>query len=128
MTWAQSIFKRIGFVKRKATTAKVPISPGFVKEIGFTFFQSIKRIVDTFDIPPDLIINLDQTPLPYCLVNQYTIAKKGSKQVAIAGSSDHRKITGTFSYYTIRKVSSHAVNLSRENKKVSPTVFVSRGV
>ena len=34
MTWAQSFFKRIGFVKRKATTAKVPIAPGFVKEIG----------------------------------------------------------------------------------------------
>ena len=77
MTWAQSIFKRIGFVKRKATTAaKVPIAPGFVKEIGMTFYQNIKRIVDTYDIPHDLIINLDQTPLPYCLVNQYTMAKK----------------------------------------------------
>ena len=30
MTWGQSIFKR------KETTAKVLISPGFVKEIGFT--------------------------------------------------------------------------------------------
>lgn len=97
MTWAQSIFKRIGFVKRKATTAKVPIAPGFVKEIGMTFYQSIKRIVDAYDIPHDLIINLDQTPLPYCLVNQYTMAKKGAKQVAIAGSADHRQITGTFS-------------------------------
>lgn len=97
MTWAQSLFKRIGYVKRKATTAKVPISPGFVKEIGFTFYQSLKTIVDTFDIPSDLTINLDQTPLPYCLISQYTMAKKGSKRVAIAGSADHRQITGTFS-------------------------------
>ena len=29
INWAQSLFKRIGFVKRKATTAKVPNLPGF---------------------------------------------------------------------------------------------------
>ena len=95
MTWTQSIFKRIGYVKRDATTAKVPISPGFVKEIGFTFYQSFRTIVKTFDIPTELIFNLDQTPLPYCAINQYTMARKGSKQVAIAGSADHHQITGT---------------------------------
>ena len=96
MPWAQFLFKRIGYVKRKATTAKVPISPGFIKEIGFTFYQSIKTIADTFDIPSDLILNLEQTPLPYCLISQYTMVKKGSKRVAIAGSADHRQITGMY--------------------------------
>ena len=33
MTWTQSLFKRIGYVKRKATTAKVPISPGFANAV-----------------------------------------------------------------------------------------------
>ena len=42
------------------------------------------------------VINLDQTPIPYCLVKQYTIAKKGSKQVTITGSADHWQVTGTF--------------------------------
>ena len=96
-SWAQSMFNRIGYVKRKATTAKVPISPGFIKEIGFTFYRSIKTLVDSFDIPPQLIINIDQTPLPYCLTSQYTMAEKGAKRVAITGSADHRQITGTFS-------------------------------
>ena len=90
----RSLFRRIGLAKETATTAKVPISSGFVKEIDFTFYQSIKRIVDIFDIPHDLIINLDQTSLPYCLVNQYTMAEKGSKQETIAGIADHRQIIG----------------------------------
>lgn len=53
MMCVQSLFKRIGLVKRKATIAKALISSGFVKTIGF--YQIIKRIFDTFDIP---IINI----------------------------------------------------------------------
>ena len=29
-TWGQSIHRRLGFVKRKATTSKQPASPGFI--------------------------------------------------------------------------------------------------
>ena len=76
MRWAQSRFKRIEFVKQKAAIAKVHISSAFVKEIGFTFYQSIKRIVNTFGISHNLIISLDQPPLPYSLFNQYAMVKK----------------------------------------------------
>ena len=54
------------------------------------FYQSIKHIVDAFEILHDRIINLDQTPLTYCLVSQYTMAKKGSKLATNAGSADHQ--------------------------------------
>ena len=43
-----------------------------------------------------VLLNLDQIPSPYSLINRYTMTKEGSKQVAIAGSADHRQITGTF--------------------------------
>ena len=36
-SWCQSIFRRIGFTKRRATTAKQPVSPGFLKDMGFSF-------------------------------------------------------------------------------------------
>ena len=39
--WCESITKRIGFVKRKATTAKPIIAPGLISEIGHTFYHSI---------------------------------------------------------------------------------------
>ena len=90
MIWVQSLYKRIGFSKQKATTTRMLISSGFLREISFMFYQSIKHIVDTFEILHDLIINLDQTPLTYCLVNQYMMAKKGSKLATIAGSADHQ--------------------------------------
>ena len=61
--------KRDGYKLLPEEIDEVPISSGFVKEIDFTFYQNIKRIVDTFDIPHNLIINLTQTPLSYCLVN-----------------------------------------------------------
>lgn len=60
MTWAQCLLKQIRFLIQKATTAKVLISSGFVKEISFTFYQSI---VDTLDVPHDQI-SLDQPLLP----------------------------------------------------------------
>ena len=41
-------------------------------------------------------MNLDQTPLKFVPVSHHTLAKKGTKSVAIAGSSDKRSITGTF--------------------------------
>ena len=116
MIWVQSLYKRIGFSKQKATTTRMLISSGFLREISFMFYQSTKHIVDTFEILHDLIINLDQTPLTYCLVNQYMMAKKGSKLATIAGSADINK----------SPVSSvHSVDLSKNKKEKSRKVFVS---
>ena len=62
MTWAQCLLKQIRFLVQKATNAKVLISSGFVKEISFTFYQSIQPIVDTLDVPHHQIISLVQPP------------------------------------------------------------------
>ena len=53
-------------------------------------------MVDSFNIPHTIIISVHQTPLPYCLINSYTMEKKGSKYVTITESADQRQITGTF--------------------------------
>ena len=52
-TWAQSIHRRLGFVKRKATTSKQPVSPGFIHEVGFTFYSAIQRNINAYLIPPE---------------------------------------------------------------------------
>ena len=49
-----------------------------------------------YGIPPSLIINIDQTPSKYVSSSRTTMAKKNSKQVAVAGSADKRAITATF--------------------------------
>ena len=56
-----------------------------------TFWESCSR-----NIPDSLIINWDQTGINYVPVSQWTMAKEGSKRVAIAGQNDKRQITAVF--------------------------------
>ena len=94
--WCTSVFKRMKWSKRKSTTAKPLLSPGLIKEVGLTFFKEISEAVQADNVPPELIINIDQTPLPFVLISKYTMNKRGEKSVPILGSADYRQITGTF--------------------------------
>ena len=94
--WCESIVKRLGYVKRKSTTAKPIIAPGLISEIGLTFYKDINEIVQAHEIPAEMIINIDQTPLPFVLISKYTLAEKGASRVSVPGTSDYRQITGTF--------------------------------
>ena len=49
--WVASLFRRIGFVKRRKTSSKVDIPDGARKEIEFLFNHDIKE----FNIPEALI-------------------------------------------------------------------------
>ena len=96
-SWAQSLFLRLGFVRRRGTTAKLEIPDGAFKEAKLLFTQDIVFKVDKYNIPDSLIINIDQTPTKYVPVSRSALAKKNSKAVAIKGSSDKSSITATFS-------------------------------
>ena len=65
--------------------------------MGFSFHRAIKEVVDAYDIPDDLVVNIDQTTLPFILLSKYTMDKKNEKLVPIANSADYRQVTGTFS-------------------------------
>ena len=93
--WCLSIFARMKWTKRKGTTAKPTIAPGLIKEVGLTFYKDIAEIVQTLNIPPELIINIDQTPIPYILISKYSMNQKNAKNVPIQGTGDYRQITGT---------------------------------
>ena len=84
------------WVKRKATTGKVEPSTKFLAEEKFTFQKAISTYVYDHDIPTDLIINLDQTPLSYVSPGKYTFNMKWAKHVPIKGVDDKRQITATF--------------------------------
>ena len=45
------------------------------------------------DIPEPLIINWDHTGIYYVLVSKWTMEKKGSTPVPIAGVDDKRQLT-----------------------------------
>ena len=95
-SWSRSLFDRMGFVSRAGTTAKVPISEDLKQEIELTYLHDIVKTIEEFNIPPSLVINLDQTPSKYVPGSKSTLDKRGTKNVPIAGSSDKRMITLTF--------------------------------
>ena len=49
--------------RRKATTEKIPVTSGLLKEAKLHFQQQVKQMQEWHQIPDDLIINFDQTPL-----------------------------------------------------------------
>ena len=61
-TWTMSLFRRMGFVLRRKTTAKVLIPEGALKEAELKFHPQIVNYVERYQIPTSLIINFDQTP------------------------------------------------------------------
>ena len=65
--------------KRKGTTGKTEPSKQFLLEEKLTFEH---------DIPKELIINLDQTPLSYVSPGKYTFDVKCVKTVPIKGIDD----------------------------------------
>lgn len=94
--WAQSLFRRMGFVKRFGTTGKVPIPEALRKELETSYLHDIVRKIEDNNILPSLVLNLDQTPSKYVPVSNKTLAMKGAKTVPIKGSNDKRMITLTF--------------------------------
>ena len=89
--WARGVLKSMEWVKRKGTTGKVEPSPQFLAEEKFTFQRSIASVVANHDIPVELIINLDQTPLSYVTPAKYTFNIKATSNVPIKGIDDKRQ-------------------------------------
>ena len=93
---AKSLSAAMNFVKRRKTSSKVDIPDKARKEIEFLFLHKIVIKVEKHNIPPRLILNIDQTPLKYVPVGNETLAPRGGTSVTIEGSSDKRSISGTF--------------------------------
>ena len=62
-SWAKSLFQRMGFKRRMKTTGKVEIPEGAKQEAELLYLHNIVTLVEEHNIPQNLILNLDQTPL-----------------------------------------------------------------
>ena len=93
--WAKSLLKRMGYVKRKACSkAKVDVER--YEQLKDEFLLEIKVIVNMDEIPPELIINFDQTALNYVPVSHWTMDQEGAKRVEVVAKDDKRQITAVF--------------------------------
>ena len=57
------------------------------------FLFDIQTAVEMEDIPPELVLNWDQTGISIVPGSSWMMELKGAKRVAIAGISDKRQIT-----------------------------------
>ena len=73
----------MGFVKRRATTEKVELPVGAVKEAELKFRHRIANLVEKHNVISELITNFHQTPSKYVPINKNTMAQKGSTSVPI---------------------------------------------
>ena len=91
-TWAKSLFSRLGYVKRKASsTAKVESSN--YEQLKEQYLLDIKVVVEMEDILADLIMNWDHTRINIIPGCYWTMEEKGAKRVNCVGSDDKRQIT-----------------------------------
>ena len=91
--WAWHLLKSMEWVKRKGTTGKTEPSEKFLEEERFSYQQEISKLVLDHDMPLDLVLNLDQTPLSYVSPGKYTFCLKGTTTAPIKGVNDKRQIS-----------------------------------
>ena len=101
--------------KRMATTCKIPVVPALIEEEKFTFQWNIITLAKKHEIPEELILNYDQTPLSYMCTSNTTLEVCGSKSVPIAEKGKPKQVTGTFTV----SADGDAINLCRRNRSLS---------
>ena len=94
--WAYSLLERMQFVQRKVTTAKSKYTIENFSELKQQFLQDVVTTVSMEGIPPELILNWDQTGIKIVPSNNWTMDRQGAKRVEIGGANDKRLITAVF--------------------------------
>ena len=85
----------MGFAKCIFTTAAKKLMSEEFEDAKAQLLEDIETVAKLKDIPPQLVINLDQTVVKYTPVSSWTLEKKGAKCVEIIGTDDKRQITAT---------------------------------
>ena len=95
---ALGVVEKLIWSKHNSATGKVdPFPCLFLAKEKFTPQRNISALATEHDIPPSLIINIDQTLLLYVNTGKYTFSFKGARNISITGKGDKRQIRVTFS-------------------------------
>ena len=85
----------MGYTKRRACS-KSKVSPDSFTEIKEQFLIDVEAVIDMKEVPPSLVVNWDHTVMKIIPSSQWTMEKRGTKRVEIAGVEDKRQITAAF--------------------------------
>ena len=87
-----SFYKRMYFIWRTVTKSRLVVTEALWTEIQTLFLHNICTLVQTYNIPDELIINVNQTASKYVLTSSVTMAKKNPKHVPKHGADDKHAI------------------------------------
>ena len=87
-SWVHSIYNRMDYKIRAGTTSRTPVPYGLFTDSRYSFLASIAETIEKFNILPELVFNVDQTPCSYVSVGKMTMAKKSDKNVPIKVTSE----------------------------------------
>ena len=82
------MLKRINFVKRKASTAKSKHAPEDFARLKKAFLDEVVAVVEMENIPPELILNWDQTGINLVPASAWTMDQLGARRVETSGVND----------------------------------------
>ena len=91
--WAYHLLNGMNFVQRKATTSKSKYKPADFAKIKEQFLNDVVSTVTMEEIPPELLLNWDQTGIYLVPVSLWTMEQAGSKRVEINRISSKQQIT-----------------------------------
>lgn len=84
------------FVQRKATTAKGKHTVENFRKLKRAFLADVTAAITMEEIPPELVLNWDQTGIKLVPSSSWTMEKRGEKRVEMVGVNDKRQITAVF--------------------------------
>lgn len=86
----------MNFVQRRATTAKSKQSDTDSAMLKKSFLEDIFTTVTMEEVPPELILNWDQTGIKLVPSSSWTMASRGSGRVEMTGVTDKHQTTAVF--------------------------------
>ena len=84
------------FCAKKATTAKSKETKADFAEKKLSFLADVAATVTMEEVPPELILNWDQTGIIIVPCSTWTMNQRGAKRVKMIGTSNKRQITAVF--------------------------------
>ena len=86
----------MNYVQRKGTTAKSKYSEVNFAEKKKEFLEELRATVEMEEIPPELILNWDQTGIKLVPSTSWTMEEQGARRVELVGLNDKGQITVVF--------------------------------
>ena len=94
--WARGLLGRMGYVKRRGTTSKSKNLVENFDDLKVSFLEQVSTMVVMDEIPPEMILNWDQTGLNLIPSSSWAMEQRGAQRVEITGLNDKRMITAVF--------------------------------